>query len=406
MTSKKTSDGKKILLGITGGIAAYKSADLVRRLKEQACDVRVVMTTAAQAFITPLTLQAVSGYPVATDLFDPAAEAAMGHIELARWADQVLIAPASADFIARLAHGHTNDLLSTLCLATTAPIILAPAMNQQMWLHPATQYNVSILQQRGVQLLGPATGSQACGETGPGRMLEPVEIVNLLNPQIRSLLKLKDKKIIITAGPTQEAIDPVRYITNRSSGKMGFALAEAAALAGAAVTLITGPVNLTTPFKVERIDVKTALEMQQAVKNTVDGCDIFIGTAAVADYRCENKANQKIKKNHQDKLVIEFIKNPDILAEVARLTPKPLVIGFAAETENIITNAKNKLDNKKLDLIIANQVGENLAFDQDNNQVVVISHDKQEQLPLLSKKLLARELIKLIAKYYETKNSA
>ena len=404
MTSEKALMGKKILLGITGGIAAYKCADLVRRLKEQSADVRVVMTTAAQAFITPLTLQAVSDYPVATDLFDPAAEAAMGHIQLARWADQVLIAPASTDFIARLAYGHANDLLSTLCLATTAPIILAPAMNQQMWLHPATQHNVSILQQRGVQLFGPATGSQACGETGPGRMLEPMEIVNLLNAENHSLLR--DKKIIITAGPTQEAIDPVRYITNRSSGKMGFALAEAAAFAGASVTLITGPVNLISPLNVKRIDIKTALEMQQAVKNTINNCDIFIGTAAVADYRCVTIAEQKIKKNQDETVVIEFIKNPDILAEVANLSHPPFIVGFAAETENVITNAKNKLNNKKLDLIIANQVGENLAFDQDSNQVVVINNKEQKQLPLLDKKLLAQELIKLIAKYYETKNSA
>lgn len=403
---------KSILLGITGGIAAYKSADLVRRLREAGAEVEVVMTEAAQAFITPLTLQAVSGKPVRTTLFDLNAEAAMGHIELARGADVIVVAPTSADFMAKLSFGHADDLLSTLCLATTAPIVLAPAMNQQMWLNPATQENVQRLIKRGVQFIGPADGSQACGEIGPGRMVEVLEIVNFLeqflshpSPAFGPLSPqgergdLIGKSVVITAGPTQEMIDPVRYITNKSSGKMGYALAEAAASAGAKVTLISGPVQLNIPHNVHCIKINTAQEMLSAVQKEIKHCDIFIATAAVADYRCADISKQKIKKD-KNTLTLQLERNPDILATVAALPKRPFCVGFAAETENVVAYAKKKLKEKKCDLIIANQVGVDKGFDNDNNQVTVISSKNEKAFPLMTKKELAGELIKIITKHY------
>lgn len=391
---------KHILLGITGGIAAYKSADLARRLRELGAEVRIVMTNAAKEFITPLTMQAVSGNPVHQDLLDPTAEAAMGHIELARWADLILIAPTTANFIAKLTYGLADDLLSTLCLATTAPIILVPAMNQQMWLNPATQDNIKILQQRGIQLLGPAEGLQACGEFGPGRMLEPLEIAEEIS-YLFAPTRLKNKKVIITAGPTRENIDPVRYISNRSSGKMGFALAEAAVAAGAEVILISGPVNIPTPKSVERVDIKTAQQMHDVVMSKVKQCDIFIAAAAVADYRCENPLQQKIKKS-DNTLTLTLEKNADILADVAKLKTRPsLVVGFAAETQDVVKNAELKLKNKNLDVVIANQVGDNIGFESDDNAVIVISKGAQTEIPLMPKKQLARKLVKLIADQYQ-----
>ncbi|HET8705748.1 MAG TPA: bifunctional phosphopantothenoylcysteine decarboxylase/phosphopantothenate--cysteine ligase CoaBC, partial [Pseudomonadales bacterium] len=316
---------KHVVLGVTGGIAAYKSAEIIRRLRDQGAEVRVVMTAAAQQFITPLTLQALSGEPVHTDLLDPAAEAAMGHIELARWADVILVAPASADFLARVVVGRGDDLLTTLCLATKAPLVFAPAMNQQMWAAAATQANIQTLQTRGVKLIGPASGSQACGDVGLGRMVEPTDIVQQL-PTCFDSGVLSGKKVVITAGPTREALDPVRFITNHSSGKMGFAIAEAAREAGAAVTLISGPVNLPTPDRVKRVNVVSAQDMLNASLEAVKEADIFIATAAVADYRPAQIAKQKIKKSG-DELTIQLVKNPDIVATIAALPNKPFTVG-------------------------------------------------------------------------------
>lgn len=394
---------KKILLGVTGGIAAYKSADLVRRLREVGAEVQVVMTSAAKEFIGPLTFQALSGNPVHLDLLDSSAEAAMGHIELARWADIVVIAPASADFIARLTHGHANDLLSTICLATTAKIVVAPAMNQQMWLNAATQENVQRLIGRGIHLFGPAEGSQACGEHGPGRMLEPQQLLHYLTYLLLPKL-FKDEQILVTAGPTHEAIDPVRYISNHSSGKMGFAIAEMASAVGAKVILIAGPTNLVTPFKVERIDVKTAKEMQRAVLKNIINCKILFAAAAVADYRCDSVSRQKIKKNNQD-LTLHLSHNPDILASIANLPEPPFTVGFAAETENLISNAKKKLHAKNLDLIVANRVGgKEHGFESDYNEATVLWKDGQRKFPLTTKKKLAYDLMTVIAERYYAKN--
>lgn len=399
-----TLDKKNIIVGITGGIAAYKSADLVRRLREAGAEVRVVMTRAAKEFITPLTLQAVSGHAVHTDLLDPNAEAAMGHIELARWADLIVIAPASADFLAKFTHGLANDLLSTLCLATAAPIVLVPAMNQQMWLNAATQDNIQVLQKRGVHLFGPAEGSQACGEFGPGRMPEPKDILNYIAHFLFPKF-LKNKKIIITAGATRENIDPVRYISNRSSGKMGFSLAEAAAIAGAQVTLIAGPTHLNTPHQVKFISVETAEEMYEAVQNHIKNCDLFIGAAAVTDYRVKNSAAKKIKKTKAD-LKLDLIENPDIIAAVSKFAKKLFLVGFAAETDHLIENAKKKLQDKKLDLVIANQVGDKeQGFESDYNQVVALWKNGQREFPLQTKKQLAFQLIQFIAEQYHAKNS-
>lgn len=391
---------KRILLGVTGGIAAYKSADLVRRLQDAGADVRVVMTKSACEFITPLTMQALSGHPVHTDLLDPEAEAAMGHIELARWADLVLIAPASANFMARLAHGHGSDLLSTVCLATGALIAIAPAMNQQMWADAATQRNLLMLQEKGVQVFGPASGSQACGDVGAGRMLEPMEIVQAAANVFEYDL-LTGKHVVITAGPTREAIDPVRYITNKSSGKMGFAIAELAAEAGARVTLIAGPVNLPTPARVTRLDVTRAQDMYEACMDVVSqGCDIFIATAAVADYRPVVTADHKIKKSTEE-VHLTLVKNPDIVAAVAEHDKRPFTVGFAAETRDVVEYATAKLTNKNLDMIATNDVsGQNVGFNSDNNALTVIWPGGHKVLPLASKRQIAKQLIELIAIRY------
>ena len=387
--------GKRILLGVTGGIAAYKSADLVRRLRETGADVRVVMTRGALAFVTPLTFQAVSGNPVHTTLLDEAAEAGMGHIELARWADQVLVAPATAGFIGRLAHGLADDLLSTICLATTAPLVLAPAMNQQMWLHPATQSNCALLQTRGVRLAGPVSGSQACGETGPGRMMEPIDLVASLQADAPGILS--GKHVVVTAGPTYEDIDPVRYIGNRSSGKMGFAVAAAAADAGARVSLVSGPVSLETPAGVERSDVRGAGEMRDVALGLAASADVFISVAAVADYTPAHPAAQKIKKG-LPKQEIELVSTPDIVAEVANLQAGPFTVGFAAETEKLREHALEKLSRKRLDMIAANRVGQDgSGFESENNEILVLVPGEEKHLGKGSKQHLARLLIGEIA---------
>jgi phosphopantothenoylcysteine decarboxylase/phosphopantothenate--cysteine ligase len=389
----------KILVGISGGIAAYKSPELVRQLKKTGADVRVVMTSAAISFISPLTLQAVSGNPVSTDLLDPEAEAGMGHIELARWADLILIAPATADLIARLSAGMANDLLSTLCLATTAHIAVAPAMNLQMWANKATQENIKQLQQRDITILGPDKGEQACGETGLGRMLEPSHlVVECERFDNQNCLTLVGKKVLITAGPTREEIDPVRYLSNYSSGKMGFALAKAALLAGADVTLVAGPVNLESLSSIKRIDVISARDMYKAVHEQIDQQDIFIGCAAVADYRICDVAQQKIKKNDQQ-LVLTMVENPDIIASVSKLANKPYCVGFAAETTDVIEYAKKKLSRKHLDMICANDVSNSeIGFNSDCNQLTVINANGESRtFDKESKSSLSRKLINLIA---------
>ena len=392
-------NNKQILLGVTGGIAAYKAAELVRRLQDYGATVRVVMTRAAQEFITPLTLQALSGNPVHCDLLDTEAEAAMGHIELARWADLVLVAPASADFMARLANGRADDLLTTVCLATDATIAIAPAMNQAMWRDAATQANLKTLISKSVAIFGPGDGSQACGDIGPGRMLEAAILAEMTADQFQSN-KLDGVKVVITAGPTREAIDPVRYISNHSSGKMGFALAQAAVEAGASVTLIAGPVCLTSPDRVKRIDVDSAEQMYQATMDNLANCDIFIGAAAVADYRPAESADQKIKKSAET-LSIELIRNPDIIAAVASHQQRPFTVGFAAETQNLVGYAQNKLEKKKLDLIIANDVANTeIGFNSDNNAVTVIWNGGEKTLPMTSKQQLSRCLLSEIAQRY------
>ncbi|GHW31235.1 DNA/pantothenate metabolism flavoprotein [Vibrio cholerae] len=394
----QTLAGKKILLGISGGIAAYKCAELTRRFIERGAEVRVVMTLAAKEFITPLTMQAVSGHPVADSLLDPAAESSMGHIELAKWADMVLLAPATADLIARLAAGMGNDLLTTLILATSAPVAIAPAMNQQMYRNIATQENLQTLIRRGYLTWGPAAGEQACGDVGPGRMLEPMELVahceNFFAPKI-----LVGKRVLITAGPTREALDPVRYITNHSSGKMGFALAKAAAQLGADVTLVSGPVHLPTPVGVNRIDVQSGLEMHSAVMKEATSHQIFIACAAVADYRPQTVAEQKIKKSRDnDTLTIEMVKNPDIVASVAALTEnRPFTVGFAAETQDVETYARSKLVRKNLDMICANDVSiAGQGFNSNDNALTLFWKEGQHSLPLTSKDALASAVMHLI----------
>lgn len=388
---------KRIIVGITGGIAAYKSAELVRRLQDQGADVRVVMTAAAQAFITPLTLQALSGKPVHLDLLDTAAEAAMGHIELARWGDAIIVAPASADFIARFAHGHGNDLLTTLCLAARCPIALAPAMNQVMWASPANLDNIQTLRDRHTPLFGPAEGSQACGDIGPGRMLEPEQIAQQL-AELFATGTLTGKRVVITAGPTREPIDPVRFITNHSSGKMGYALAQAAADAGATVTLISGPVHLTCPDRVKRVNVTTAQEMLEASLASLP-TDIFIATAAVADYRPDTQATQKIKKQGKgEPMTITLVENPDIVATVAGQSNKPFVVGFAAETRNVLDYARDKIRRKNLDMIVANDVSQTgIGFNSDENAVTAIWSDGEAELARASKTRIASQIIDLIA---------
>jgi phosphopantothenoylcysteine decarboxylase / phosphopantothenate---cysteine ligase len=387
----------RVLLGVTGGIAAYKSPDLVRRLIERGAEVQVVMTPGAQKFVTPMTFQAVSGRPARVDLWDDGAEAAMGHIELARWAQLVLIAPASADFIARLATGRADDLLATLCLATEAPLILAPAMNRIMWANKATQANITLLESRGVRFLGPASGNQACGEVGAGRMWEPTMLAtSLLEPPVNAGL-LAGLNVLITAGPTRERLDPVRYLTNRSSGKMGFAVAAAAREAGAHVTLVAGPVQLPTPTGVTRINVESAREMYAAVHRHIAEADIFIAAAAVADFQPVTIAKQKIKK--QGGMVkLDLEPAPDIVKSVADMSKRPLVVGFAAETNDVEDNARTKLKRKKLDMIAANQVGEGLAFDCEDNALTVLWPGGKIEVARAPKLQVARELIALIAK--------
>jgi phosphopantothenoylcysteine decarboxylase/phosphopantothenate--cysteine ligase len=384
------------LLGVTGGIAAYKSPDLVRRLIERGADVQVVMTNAAQRFVSPMSFQAVSGRPARNDLWDGTAEAAMGHIELARWAQMVLIAPASADFIARLAGGRADDLLATLCLATEAPIALAPAMNRLMWANKATQFNVETLISRGVRFLGPASGNQACGEVGAGRMWEPVALAESLLEQPANAGLLAGLNILITAGPTRERIDPVRYLTNRSSGKMGFAVAAAAREAGAHVTMVTGPVQLPTPAGITRINVESARDMYAAVHRQVADADVFIAAAAVADFQPVTVAKQKIKKQGVA-VKLDLEPAPDIVKSVADMAKRPFVVGFAAETNDVEENARSKLKRKKLDMIAANQVGEGIAFDCDDNALTVIWPGGKVEVARGPKIEVARQLIALIA---------
>jgi phosphopantothenoylcysteine decarboxylase/phosphopantothenate--cysteine ligase len=398
------SPRNQVLLGVGGGISAYKSVDLVRRLRERGYVVRVVMTHAATAFVGPLTFQAVSGHPVRTDLLDPAAEAGMGHIELARWADRLLIAPATADLMARLAAGIADDLLTTLALATEAPLILAPAMNQQMWRHPATRDNLARLVSRGARILGPGMGSQACGDQGPGRMLEPLEIAEALNGSDRQ--PLAGVRVLLTAGPTREPLDPVRYLGNRSSGRMGYALASALTDFGARVVLVSGPSALAPPAVAELVKVETALEMHAAVTPRARDCDIFVATAAVADYRPAEPAGSKIKKA-ADALEIRLVRNPDILAEVAALPKPPFTLGFAAETNDVEQYARGKLKDKRLDMIAANRVGgDSGGFERNENALLVLWNGGQRALPVMSKVELARELAMLLAERYAERHAA
>lgn len=388
---------KKVLLGICGGIAAYKSAFLVRELTRLGADVQVVMTESAQAFITPMTLQALSGKEVRTSLLDPQAERAMGHIELARWADYVLIAPATANCIAKLAHGLADDLLSTLYLVTEAQVILCPAMNRSMWAHPATHANIQTLLDRDVIIVGPEEGSQACGEEGYGRMSEVDAIIDACRT-LDTYQLLAGKEVMITAGPTQESLDPVRYLSNRSSGKMGYGLAKAAQMAGAKVTLISGPTALPSPQGVSVVRVETADEMFKAVESHLKKGCIFIGTAAVSDYRVEQAQSQKIKKSNDKSLQLTLTENPDILAFVAASEKPAFVVGFAAETNDVIKHAKAKLKNKKLDMIIANQVGDGQGFDNDHNQVTVITPTQQNALTSTHKTRLAAQIIEILSR--------
>ena len=399
----KVLQNKRILLGVSGGIAAYKSADLLRRLREQGAEVQVVMTRNACEFITPLTMQALSGRPVHTELLDHDSEAGMGHIELSRWSDVIIIAPASANFISRLAHGMADDLLSTLCLAADVPILLAPAMNQQMWRNAATQTNIQIISQRKIGVLGPADGDQACGEVGPGRMLESLQLVQALEALFQDS-SLAGKHVIVTAGPTREAIDPVRYISNRSSGKMGYAMARAALEAGANVTLVSGPVDIKAPEQINCVMVNTAKEMREAVLSKAEGADIFIAAAAVADYRCEEVAEHKIKKSVET-LSLKLQKNPDVLADVASLDSNLFTVGFAAETESLKENAIRKLESKGLDMIAANLVGNNLGFDKDDNALEVFWSGGSLSLQTAPKDKLARQLLHAISLNYYEKNS-
>tara|TARA_B100001105_G_C22364362_1_gene431899 strand:- start:291 stop:1505 length:1215 start_codon:yes stop_codon:yes gene_type:complete len=395
--------GKRIVLGVTGGISAYKAAFLVRLLRKNGANVRVVMTQSATKFVTPLTFQALSAKPVHTELLDLNTETAMGHIELAKWADLILIAPASANFIARYANGFAEDLLSTLCLATDSPVIIAPAMNQQMWRNQATQENLERINARGITVVGPTAGVQACGDDGPGRMLEPEEIVvhtaNIFQTNI-----LTGSRLLVTAGPTREAIDPVRFLSNRSSGRMGYAVATAAAEAGADVTLISGPVDLAAIGIEKVIHVTSAEEMQESVMQRINNIDIFISAAAVADYRVQKISEQKIKKS-DDTYELIMQKNPDILAEVSALYDAPFTVGFAAETENLELNAQTKLHLKNLDMIAANQVDKKLGIDCVENALTIFWKTGREKLPLAPKNKLARSLIKLIALQYNEKNS-
>lgn len=391
------SPDPRILLGVSGGIAAYKAAELVRRLRERGAQVRVVMTEGATRFVTPLTFQALSGEAVRTSLWDDAAEAAMGHIELARWATQVLIAPASADVIARLAQGQANDLLTTLCLATEAPLSLAPAMNRVMWAHPAVEANIATLRLRGVQVLGPDSGGQACGEVGAGRMWEPEQIAAAVLADRGATMS--GLRLLITAGPTFEDLDPVRYLGNRSSGRMGFAIAAAARALGADVTLVSGPVHLSTPSGVRRIDVRSAEQMREAVLAALPGQHVFVATAAVADFRPRERRDSKIKKSGDAALTLDLVQNPDILAEVAaQAAPlRPFVVGFAAETDDVERYARDKLARKRLDMIAANRVGaDNCGFDSERNALSVYWADGSAEIGMADKSEVARRLLALV----------
>lgn len=397
----------KIILGVTGGIAAYKSPEIVRRLRERGAEVQVVMTPSAEKLVSPTVFQAVSDRPVRNDLWDDEAEEAMGHIELARWADLIVVAPATANIMSQLASGTASGLLTTLCLAAKAPLVLAPAMNQAMWLHPATQSNLKTLVERGVRCIGPEEGEQACGDVGPGRMVEPSELVaRLFAEQLSSLSGLFDGlHVLLTAGPTREPIDPVRYVSNRSSGKMGFAVAQAAVEAGARVTLIAGPVTLPTPANVERINVETAAQMYEATLSRAGDADIYIGVAAISDYRPAGVEKHKIKK-HADTLRLEMVKSEDVLAEVAAIQPGPFTVGFAAETERLEEYARGKMKNKKLNMIIANLVGDNLCFDRDDNTVLVLWPGGSEDISRMPKTELAQRLVVLIAERYREATKA
>ncbi len=391
---------KRVLLGVTGGIAAYKSPDIVRRLRAAGAQVRVVVTPSAARLVAAEVFQAVSGEPVRGELWDEEAEAAMGHIELARWADAVLIAPATANIMAELAAGSAGNLLTTLCLASDAPLTLAPAMNQAMWRNAATQENLATLVNRGVRIIGPAHGEQACGDTGPGRMSEPAEIVErLISSAPFGTGSMVNLRVLITAGPTREPIDPVRFVSNRSSGKMGFAVARAAAAAGAQVSLIAGPVNQATPPGVERIDVETAEQMYSATLARAADAHIYIGAAAISDYRPSAVAEQKIKK-HEDTLNLSMVKSRDVLAAVAALEEGPFAVGFAAETQKLEEHARQKLVGKNLQMIVANLVGDKLGFDCDDNSALVLWPGGRQAFPAQSKTKLADELIELIAARY------
>ena len=394
----KSLTNKNILLGVTGGIAAYKSAEIVRHLKKSGASVRVVMTRSAEEFITPLTLQAVSGNRVSTELLDAEAEAAMGHIELAKWADGILIAPATANTIARLSSGRGDDLLSTVTLAFDGPISIAPAMNQAMWRDERTQENLNKLINNNFGICGPGSGEQACGDIGLGRMLEPQEILEMFSSSFDKGI-MSGKRILITAGPTQEPIDPVRFITNRSSGKMGYALAEAAIESGAQVTLISGPVNIEPPSNCNLVAIKTAKEMYESVMHHIKGADVYIGTAAVSDYSPAHINESKIKKDGRNvAMVLELKENQDILKSVSELEERPYVVGFAAETDNLIENAKKKLNNKNLDLIVANDVSDKeIGFDSDENEVTLITHEEKQFIQKQNKRKISKNIIEFIS---------
>ena len=398
--------GKKIILGVTGGIAAYKTPELVRRLKDRGAEVQVVMTRSAREFVTETTLQAVSGLPVRENLWDKEAEAAMGHIELARWADLVLIAPATAEIMSRLAAGSAGDLLTTLCLATEAPVAIAPAMNHVMWANEAVQQNRATLEARGAKILGPAVGDQACGETGPGRMLEPDDIVAaVMSPAAVPDAPLAGRTVMITAGPTREPIDPVRFMSNRSSGKMGYALAAAARDAGARVIVVSGPVIIPKPDNVEVVDVESAEEMYAAVHEQIEAADIFIGVAAVSDYHVEDVEVQKIKKSG-DGLSLDLVQSPDILASVATLEERPFTVGFAAETEKLREHALAKMERKRLDMIVANLVGRDKVFQSDHNAVEIYWPGGERSMPEADKQSLARDIVATVVERFDAADFA
>ena len=403
LVAMKTLAHKRILLGVTGGISVYKTANLVRWMKERGAEVRVVMTRSACEFVTPLTFQALSGRAVHTELLDHDSGSGMGHIELVRWCDILVVAPATANFIAHVAHGMANNLLTALCLAADVPVMIAPAMNQQMWRNPVTQNNIKTIGEQGISIIGPAEGDQACGENGPGRMLEPIDILTAIEGNFRNT-RLTGAKVLVTAGPTREPIDPVRFISNHSSGRMGYEVARAAMEAGAEVTLISGPTVIETPDRVKLVTVNTAEEMRLVVLEVLNKTDIFISAAAVADYRCLNTANHKIKKD-RDIISLELQKNPDILAEVARIQDKLFTVGFAAETQYVRENALTKLAEKGIDMIAANLVGNGIALYAEENALEVLWKNGDITLEKSPKHILARKLIQIIADRYYEKNT-